>query len=86
MNKFHKYSKPLLFSVLSLLLYYFIENSSKINAMLLMLQESSSPKGLSYFIFINIGKWFLGAFGFIGLFFWVFKMFIKKDEKDLSGF
>jgi len=69
-----------LFSVLALLLYYFIENSSKINAILLMLQESNSKRGLGVFVLINLGKWFLGAFGVIGLFFWFLKMFSKKDK------
>jgi hypothetical protein len=86
MNKFNKYSKVLLFSIFAFFAYFFIENSDKINAMLLLLQESNSKRGLGVFVLINLGKWFLGAFGVIGLFFWVFKMFNKKEEKDLTGF
>jgi len=79
MNKFNKYSLVLVFSLLALILYISIQNSNKINAIILLLQESESPRNLMIFIFIHIGKWFLLAFGAIGLIFWLFKMLIKKE-------
>ena len=67
----------LVFSLLALILYISIQNSNKINAIILLLQESESPRSLM--IFIHIGKCFLLAFGAIGLIFWLFKMLIKKE-------
>lgn len=86
MYKFNKYSKVLAFSLIALFAYFSIENSDKVNAILLLLQKSKSSRGLGIFVLINLGKWFLLAFGIIGLIFWFLKMFVKKDEKYLSGF
>ena len=51
MNKFNKYSLVLVFSLLAIILYISIENSNKINAIILLLQESESPRNL---IFLSI--------------------------------
>jgi hypothetical protein len=75
MNKFKKYIKVLVFSILSIITYMLIVDST----IELQIQESKSFKAFGYFIIINIVKWFLLTFGIIGLFFWFYKMFIKKD-------
>jgi hypothetical protein len=79
MIRFRKYSKVLLFSILSLLAYSFIEYSDKISAITLLIRESKSSHALGYFILFNIGKWFLLTFGSLGLCFFSFKILIKKD-------
>lgn len=84
MNKLNKYYKLLLFPTLSLLLYFFIDNSVKINSTLLMVQESKSAKGLGVLILINIGKWFLLLllllFGVLGIMMFFYRMIKDNDS------
>lgn len=79
MSSFKKYSKVLVFSVVTLFLYIFIENSDKINATFILILESKSAWGFGYYILFKLAKLFLLVFGVVGLCFFSFKIFIKKD-------
>ncbi|PWG06805.1 hypothetical protein [Polaribacter aquimarinus] len=76
-----KYLKLITLSITSLLLYYLVMNSERINATLVMIQESQSSKGLGILILIYIGKWFLLLFGILGLLYFLFELL--KQKKDL---
>jgi hypothetical protein len=65
---------------MSLSLYFLLLKSEKINAVMLSLIESGYAWGFSYWLLFNLLKGFLLLFGIVGLFFFLFKMFIAKEE------
>lgn len=65
-------------SIISFLLYFFIDNSNRINSILISIQKSNSSKGFGVFISINLLKWFLLIFGVVSLFLVGQKVYKKK--------
>ncbi|PQJ82675.1 hypothetical protein BTO16_08845 [Polaribacter glomeratus] len=72
--------KLLLISIISLLLYFFIENSERVNSTIVQIQNSGSYKVFGYFIFFNILKWFLVIFGIISLMMYLKIIFTRTNS------
>jgi hypothetical protein len=72
--------KLLLISIISLLLYFFIENSKGINSIIVQIQNSGSYKVFGYFILFNILKWFLVIFGIISLMMYLKIIFTRTNS------
>jgi hypothetical protein len=72
--------KLLLISIISLLLYFFIENSERINSTIVQIQNSGSYKVFGYFILFNILKWFLVIFGIISLMMYLKIIFTRTNS------
>ena len=79
MNDYRKYVKVLSFSIISLLIYYYFENSDKVNAVISSVIESKSAYGFGYIILFNLLKYFLLLFGVVGIIFFFFKILSKED-------
>jgi hypothetical protein len=69
--------KLLLISIISLLLYFFIDNSERINLAIVHIQNSHASRGFGYFILFNILKWFLVLSGIISLMMYL-KLFSQR--------
>ncbi len=69
-----KYGKLLTFSILSLLLYFFVDNSDSITQTLQMVVKSNSHKAMGVYILLIIGKYFLFLFGVLGLAMFSYRM------------
>ncbi|QVY64116.1 hypothetical protein [Polaribacter sp. Q13] len=62
-----KLVKVLGLSLLSLVFYFLLEHSNKINSIINTLQKSDSSKGFGIYLTINLVKWFLLIFGAMAL-------------------
>lgn len=85
MIKLRKYSKVIVYSLISLFLYFFFQKSEKINSIVLSIIESKSAYGFGYLILFNLLKFFLLLFGIVGIVFFLFKVF-TKNSKTISFF
>jgi hypothetical protein len=74
-----KYFKVIIFSILSWLLYYGIDNWDRINKILESNEVGSSHKTFEIFLVISIVKFFLLLFGIISVLFLVFE-FLKSKK------
>jgi hypothetical protein len=72
--------KLLLISIISLLLYFFIDNSERINLAIVHIQNSHASVGFGYFILFNILKWFLVLSGIISLIMYLKIIFTKTNS------
>lgn len=72
--------KLLLISIISLLLYFFIENSERINSPIVQIQNSYASRGFGYLILFNILKWFLVISGIISLIMYLKIIFTKTNS------
>ncbi|PQB07952.1 hypothetical protein BST83_12945 [Polaribacter filamentus] len=72
--------KLLLISIISLLLYFFIENSERINSAIVQIQNSHASRGFGYFILFNILKWFLVISGIISLIMYLKIIFTRTNS------
>jgi len=79
MTKLNRYSKLIVFSISSLLVYFFIENSEKINSVLTMLVASTSSKALGIYVLLILAKYFLLLFGSLGLLMFFYRLVKDKD-------
>lgn len=66
--------------MLSLLAYFSIDNSAKINSVLKMIAESKSSKALGIYILLILGKYFLLLFGVLGLTMFFYRIVKDKDS------
>lgn len=67
-------------SILSFLLYLFIDNSIKINSIIVSIQESESSRGFGLYIAIHLFKWFLLIFSIVSFVVILQKLFYKKQN------
>lgn len=75
-----KLIKVLVLSILSFLFYFRINNSSKINSMLIRIQKSNSSRGFGIYLTINLFKYFLLIFGIVSFLVVLFKFLNKKEN------
>ena len=75
-----KLIKVLVLSILSFLFYFGINNSSKINSMLIRIQKSNSSRGFGIYLTINLFKYFLLIFGIVSFLVVLFKFLNKKEN------
>ena len=72
--------KVLGLSIFSLVFYFVLTNSEKVNSTLLKVQNSNSNKAFGIYITLHLLKWFLLIFGVISMVLIMYELVIKKKH------
>ncbi len=69
-----KNSKLLIYSILSLFVYFIFNNAPLFNGILEKLEKANSTNAIGYYILIKFAGWLLLLFGIIGLFLFIYEL------------
>lgn len=75
-----KNSKLLIYSLLSLFVYFVCNNAPLFNGILQKLEKSNSAYAIGYYILIKLAGLFLFLFGIIGLFLFIYELLKPKNN------
>lgn len=72
--------KLLIYSLLSLFIYFLFNNAPLFNGILKKLEKANGTYAIGYYALIKFGGWLLLLFGIIGLFLFIYELQKPKNN------